>query len=56
MTLLGAFAARRMGSFAHPVIVAPLWWKRMDSERLRSDFARLRALDFTHFIGGHVRL
>ena len=53
MTLLGAFVAKRMGFFTHPVIVGPLWLKRMDGERLRSDFARLRALDFTHLIGGH---
>jgi hypothetical protein len=53
MTFLGGAMAKRMGFFAHPVVVGPIWLKRMGASALRADFARLCALSFTHLLGGH---
>jgi hypothetical protein len=53
MSFLGRVVAKRIGFFAHPVIIGPIWLKKMGAATLRNDFARLAALDFTHLIGGH---
>lgn len=53
MSFLGRIVTRRIGFFAHPVIVGPIWLKKMGADTLRSDFTRVGALDFTHLIGGH---
>lgn len=52
-SLLAAFAMRRMGFLAHPVIVGPLWLKQLGAENLRADFERVCRLEFKHMIAGH---